>query len=132
MSKYDPLRTFLSSRSEIEVPANFRTIEAIIGSRLPPSAFKHRAWWSNNAENHVNARAWLAAGFETDQVDMGAQTLVFRRLRADAPPSGALEGVGLAGGALERVQRVLRGTVRFAPGFDPTEPTGERWDAQES
>ncbi len=125
MTKYDPLRVFLAGRSESEVPANFREIEAIVGGRLPPSAFKYRAWWSNNADNHVNARAWLAAGYETDRVDMNSQTLIFRRLvRGAAPPP--------VGGMLARVRGALRGTVRFAPGADPTAPTGEHWDAQDS
>ena len=129
MTKYDPLKVFLEGHSEAEVPANFREIETIVGSRLPPSAFKHRAWWSNNPDNHVNARAWLAAGYETDQVDLTAQTLIFRRRGQGATPR---ETPPSKGGALARVQRVLRGTVRFAPGIDPTAPTGERWDAQES
>jgi hypothetical protein len=131
MSKYDPLRTFLASCSQSEVPVNFRKIEAIIGSRLPASAFKHRAWWSNNGDNHVNAHAWLAAGYETDDVDMSAQTLIFRRGgRRDAPPPRP--ALPSSGGVLARVQHALRGTVRFAPGIDPTAPTGDRWDAQDS
>jgi hypothetical protein len=30
---------------------------------LPPSAHRHRAWWSNERKgNHVQAAAWLEAG----------------------------------------------------------------------
>ncbi|MDB5492986.1 MAG: hypothetical protein JWP86_323, partial [Phenylobacterium sp.] len=33
-------------------------------------------------------------------------------------------------GLVARLQAKLGGTVRFAPGFDPMEPTGEIWDAE--
>jgi hypothetical protein len=123
MTKYEPLKSFLATRAEGEVPLTFAQIEEIIGAPLPPVAFKHRAWWSNNPSNSVITRAWLDAGFRTERVDMGSQKLVFRR---DGEVSANKGGPGL----IERLQARLAGTVTFAPGFDPTEPTGEVWDAE--
>lgn len=34
------------------------------GDGMPDSAYRHRAWWSNDL-THSQARAWWAAGFET-------------------------------------------------------------------
>jgi hypothetical protein len=31
---------------------------------------------------------------------------------------------------LETLRRKLGGSVRMRPGFDPTAPTGEAWDAE--
>ena len=41
----------------------------------------HRAWWSNNPSNNVMTKVWLAAGYLTEQVDVSARKLVFRRVR---------------------------------------------------
>ena len=81
MSKYDPLETYLKGQTAAEVPISFREIEAILGRRLPPSAFRHRPWWANDATGHVHAKAWLSAGYETARVDLKTGTLVFRRAR---------------------------------------------------
>ena len=58
----------------------FREIEKITGAKLPPKAQHHRAWWSNNPDNNVMTKVWLAAGFESAQVDMEGRKLVFRRV----------------------------------------------------
>jgi hypothetical protein len=123
MSKYEPLKTFLAGRAEGEVPMTFQEIERVIGAGLPPVAFKHRAWWSNNPSNSVITNAWLEAGYKTERVDMGSQKLVFRRAGAAAPPSSRA-------GWLARLRGELKGTVQIAPGWDLTNPTGEAWDAE--
>lgn len=132
MTKYEPLQAFLAKRADIELPMSFREIEAIIAAPLPPVAYKHRAWWSNNPSNSVITHAWLSAGYKTERVDMGAQTLVFRRAAAQAPVGveEAWTPFPADGGLLSRLRAALGGTVTFAPGFDPTEPTGEIWDAE--
>lgn len=131
MAKYEPLREFLAARSDREIPLSFPQIETIIGAALPPVAFKHRAWWSNNPSNSVITHAWLDASYKTERVDMGSQKLVFRRMdterRGVEEAQRAFEG---GSGLLARLRAELGGTVRFAPGFDPTEPTGEIWDAE--
>ena len=77
--KYDALGQFLKTHAaDSTVPLTFAEIEDIIGSKLPPSAYEHRPWWSNNPSNNVMTKVWLAAGFKTEQVDVAGEKLVFR------------------------------------------------------
>jgi len=80
-SKYAPLQMRLMevSHSEGYETLSFVEIEQIIGDKLPPSAHNHREWWSNHAGSHVQARAWLEAGWEVESVDQAAQTVRFRQ-----------------------------------------------------
>jgi hypothetical protein len=132
-SKYDPLRTHLEAQTISEIPMRFKDIEALIGEPLPPSAFKHRPWWSNNPSNSVITYAWLRAGFETCQVDMGSQKLVFRRIRsaASASPSAPPAPKGHTDKAPPRsgLFGALRGMVRFTSPDAATEPSGASWNA---
>jgi len=132
MGKYDPLKAFLDQQVGETVPMTFAEIEAVIGASLPGSK-RYAAWWSNNPWNNTMTQVWLDAGFTTEQVDIAGEKLVFRR--ASIAAVGVQEGPTalLAGqGTLARLRARLGGTVRFAPGFDPTEPTGEIWDAERS
>jgi hypothetical protein len=79
MSTYQNIADYLSAVRGDDVPLTFQEIENIIGRRLPPSAYKHRPWWSNNASNSAMTSAWVSAGWKTGQVDMAAQRLVFTR-----------------------------------------------------
>lgn len=133
MAKYEPLQTFLSHRSESEIPMTFDEIEAIIAAPLPPVAFKHRAWWSNNPSNSVITHAWLSSGYKTERVDMGSRKLIFRRTDAvGASPRRDRSGEpdGAATNWLDRLQSRMAGTVQVEPGWDLTNPTGEVWDAE--
>ena len=79
MGKYAPLREFLIERDEAVVPMTFDQIEKLLGQPLPASK-KSRAWWSNNPDNNVMTREWLAAGFLAETVDVNEQKLVFRKM----------------------------------------------------
>jgi predicted CopG family antitoxin len=81
MSEYQQLAQHLSAITTETWPASFSDIERIIGRRLPPSAYQHRPWWSNNTANSAMTRIWVAAGWKSEQVDMAGQRLVFRRVR---------------------------------------------------
>ncbi len=81
MSVYQPLEKYLKSQSFGEIPMSFAEIARILGRALPKSAYDHRPWWANEAAGHSHAKAWLNAGFETAQVDMAQQKLIFRRIR---------------------------------------------------
>jgi hypothetical protein len=135
MSKYQPLEDFLNAASTNEVPMTFGEIESIIEAPLPPVARKHRAWWSNNPSNSVITKAWLDAGYKTERVDMAGERLVFRKV-ADQPqgvaeaPAAAFKPAAKQGFAT-RFQMAFEGTLTLAPGFDPTEPTGEVWEAEQ-
>ena len=89
--KYDALGQFLKTRaSDSTVPMTFAEIEEIIGSKLPPSAYEHRPWWSNNPSNNVMTKVWLAAGFKTEQVDVAGEKLVFRNAAKSAREFGEI------------------------------------------
>lgn len=79
MNKYQPLTDHLKSRQASQYPITFKEIESLIGDALPPSAYRHRAWWSNNPSNSVMTKAWLEAGWISTDVDIEDRKLVFRR-----------------------------------------------------
>jgi hypothetical protein len=132
--KYDPLRRYLESVGAPVVELSFVQIEEIIGGRLPESARKHPAWWSNNPTNHVNAQAWLAAGYSSGSLDLAGERLVFSRHEGRA--GGVRPGMQDADvaapqpGLVDRLRARLGGTVWIAPGVDLTAPTGEVWNAE--
>src|SRR5437870_11270611 len=131
MGKYEPLAKFLRHQRVSEVSLTFVEIEEILGVKLPPKAQHQRAWWSNNPNNNVMTKVWLAAGFESAQVDIEGRKLVFRRV-AKAPES--------ATGFAEPVQKpyatkdgrhpawgALKDITHLVPGVDLTEPAFPEW-----
>ena len=120
MSKYDRLGEFLQKQSLERVPMSFADIERLTGVALPMSAHKHRPWWSNNPNNSVMTRVWLKAGFESEQVDMAKQTLVFRRVSA-APAKPQSESF------IHPAYGALKGMVRIMPGTDLAAPADPDW-----
>ena len=137
MSKYEPLTVHLRGSDQTSVTMTFAAIERIVGAKLPPSAYKYRAWWSNNPTNSVITHAWLDAGYKTANVDMPGRKLVFRKFLPDEPSPEIVDGRHVQDNAAEavavwvfsRVFGALKGTVTVAPGTDLTSPIGEDWDA---
>ena len=86
--KYHKLNERLNTLQSSEWKTCFSEVESILGFSLPPSARRHRPWWANqrtdNGRSH--ALAWTAAGWETAEVDMGAETLSFRRRESPKTP----------------------------------------------
>lgn len=76
-SKYQPLTDFLLAHAGQELRMSFSEIERIVDAPLPARSKANRAWWSNNPNNSVLTKAWLAAGFRTEKVDMAAEMLSF-------------------------------------------------------
>ncbi len=131
--KYDPLKHYLQAADEAVIPLSFEQIEQILGSALPSSARRHAAWWSNNSTNHVNAQAWLAAGYRAERIDLTARRLCFRRapdLARGVEESATAIQDDRASDLLERIWARLGGTVKVAEGVDLTAPTGEVWNAE--
>jgi hypothetical protein len=77
MAQWEPLQDALG-KAETPVRLAWSELELIVG-RLPPSAAKHRAWWSGDRP-HV--RAWRAAGYTVTDVVLG-ETVTF--VRTDEP-----------------------------------------------
>lgn len=71
MAKYDPLKAFLQCQPGPTPTLQFADIAEIVGV-LPHSAYRHPAWWANEQkERHVQARAWMSAGWRVDSVKPG-------------------------------------------------------------
>jgi hypothetical protein len=126
MSKYQRLGDFLRTQNQERIPMSFADIERVTKAKLPPSAHKYRPWWSNNPTNSVLTRVWLDAGYESEQVDMAGQSLVFRRVTpppaepsVSTSPSGAIP--------IHPAYGALKGLVKVAPGVDLTAPADPDW-----
>ena len=127
MSKYQPLEKHLAQAALEQVPMTFDEIERIIGSALPASARKHRAWWSNNPSNSVITHAWLNAGYKTARVDLESGKLVFEK----ANPKGSAPSVRAndTGPKPPRHPIIghLKGLIVFPKDTDLTDPADPDW-----
>ncbi|MFO8037055.1 MAG: hypothetical protein R6U57_10555 [Anaerolineales bacterium] len=98
MAKYGPLKEYLESLSDDaqQKTISFAKIEQIIEDRLPKSAYKYRAWWSNEREgSHTQARSWLDAGWIVDAVNLSNKWVRFKFTAEDQePPSPSLLDMG--------------------------------------
>lgn len=78
MGRYDPLGDWLAGQArDSELAMSFTEVERLIGGRLPPSARKHPAWWAND-ETHVQAKAWINAGWAVDVAHPWAEQVRLR------------------------------------------------------
>jgi hypothetical protein len=131
--KYNALKSFLASHQQARVPMSFEQVAAAAGTKLPASAYRHPAWWANDATHHVQAKAWLEAGYQTEQVDVAAQRVVFVRTAArsggvrEMPEEFAHHGEPSA--ARFPLLGWMKGTFTIAPGVDLTAPAldAEEW-----
>ncbi len=121
MSKYDPLTSHLATQHSKLVPMTFAEIEQQLGFSLPSSSRNHRAWWSNNPSNNVMTKAWLAAGYETAQVDLDHEKLMFVKDNASALDSVQPKP------SQHPVFGCLKGSVTIPDDLDLTEPAMPEW-----
>ncbi len=117
MSKYAPLESFLERVGKAEVTLSFAKIEKILDFQLPSSARKYAAWWSNNPTGHVNAAAWLSAGYKAAQVDLSDEKLVFIRDNALTPSPAQPHPIF----------GCMKGSVTIPDDLDLTEPAMPDW-----
>lgn len=75
--KYDNLSKYLKAECKDTVSLSFAELESILGFQLPRSAYTYQVWWANGG--HVQAAAWLNAGFLVDNVSLTDQYVVFRK-----------------------------------------------------
>ena len=78
LSKYQPLKLFLSNQLSDDITLEYGELEDILGVQLPPAAHKHAAWWSNDPL-HVQAVAWLEAGWRMHKSSRRHQWVRFIR-----------------------------------------------------
>jgi hypothetical protein len=133
MGKYVPLKAYLETQGRDHVPMTFAEIERVIGEPLPASK-QYPAWWSNNPSNNVMTREWLAAGYQTESVDISGEKLVFRRVKP-AGAAGVVRAFGTSdpsggngqGTVRHPIYGCLAGTITIMPGVDLTEPADPDW-----
>ncbi len=80
MGKYEPLQKYLEQRKNThkDIYLSFAKIEEIISDKLPPSAFEYREWWANElVGSHVQAQAWMNAGWKVESVDFTRKSVRF-------------------------------------------------------
>lgn len=76
--KYQSLKDYLLQSGSDEIHVTFTEIEHILGFSLPSSARAHRAFWANTT-THSIALSWMSCEYETVEVDMRKETVVFRK-----------------------------------------------------
>lgn len=118
MSKYEPLTVFLKQTTKRNLRLSFDEIENILGFPLPASK-QYPAWWSNSATNNTMTKAWLSAGYKTEQVDVVGEKVTFH---SDPTPTTS-ESIPLS-----PLFGSMKGTTFIAPGVDLTAPTMELLD----
>ncbi len=73
---YQPLHDHLDQLDQPRWTADFAEVEEVLGRPLPASARTYAAWWSNTT-SHTQARAWLAVGWRTTELELEAEQVTF-------------------------------------------------------
>lgn len=123
MSKYEPLTRFLEGADGARLTLSFDQVENILGFSLPRSASHYPAWWANNPEGHSHSRAWIRAGWRTENLNVTARKIDFVR-NAACPVRSAEAKPSDPFGA-------LAGTVTIRDPEALTAPSGARWNASD-
>jgi hypothetical protein len=95
-TKYEPLRLWLTQVAGDRVRVSFGEIESILGFRLPDSARALSQWWVNTRGSHVQAAAWMDAGWRTCQVDVAGGQVSFERMAKGAAADLAADQAGVS------------------------------------
>lgn len=82
VTKYSGLTSYLKFRGAFThtVKLSFASLDGIIGSNLPMSAYSNESWWRNSPSS-AQAKAWLAAGWEAQEVNLKEGYAVFKKTR---------------------------------------------------
>lgn len=117
MAKYSPISEFLTDQAADRIRLDFTAVERLLGLSLPRSAEEYQAWWANDA-SHSQARAWLDAGWQTENLDLSRRTVEFVRVRKKKP------------GPVPDPWGALKGTVMVHDATALVTPSGENWEAE--
>ncbi|MFM9873074.1 MAG: hypothetical protein ACKVQS_06365 [Fimbriimonadaceae bacterium] len=77
-NRYSKLTAYLIDLKSDSVELTFDKIRDIVGS-LPPSAYKHSAYWSRHLSQPL-AKAWSAAGWHQVKLDFHRQSILLERI----------------------------------------------------
>jgi hypothetical protein len=80
VAKYVGLVELLGRQQGERLDLTFEQLANVVPGGLPPSAYRHRAWWANEADGrHVHARAWTGAGWVVGGVDLAGRGVYLPR-----------------------------------------------------
>jgi len=122
MAVYAPMMRFLTGQASDRVRLNFQEVERILGRPLPKSAGDYQAWWANDP-THSQAKAWLKAGWQTENLNLDGRTVEFVRVRKPVRMPTQAAPTPDPWGA-------LAGSVTILDEAALTSPSGEAWDAE--
>jgi hypothetical protein len=132
--KYNLLRAHLAGLSADRVAMSFAAVAAAARVKLPASAYRYVQWWENDPIHHVQAKAWIEAGYRTEQVDLAGQKLVFARTRERGVSEMKEEFAHRPSSGQHPLFGAMKGTFTIEPGYDLTRPALDaedwaEWDA---
>lgn len=79
-SSYQALADYLTSKKADFWEASFSDVERKLGRPLPPSAYRHQAWWANqNGPGHSQTHGWRSVGWRTARLDLERKRVRFER-----------------------------------------------------
>jgi hypothetical protein len=94
--KYRPLFDYLVTLDDDHTEMGFVEIGHMVTGGLPKLALTNRGWWSNSTgSGRGQANAWIAAGFQVAEVDLGTTTVHFAR--RNGTETGVATGEGPRG-----------------------------------
>ena len=138
MGKYSPLRDFLAKQGREYVPMSFEEIEDVLGESLPASK-QYPAWWSNNPSNNVMTKEWIAAGYQTESIDIAGEKLVFRKVKkansshSSSPSAHGAPKIPQENSATNSSRLsffgFMKGKLTIEPGYDITKPMDVDWES---
>lgn len=77
--KYNPVEHYFSQQTARWHVLPIRHMECMIGSALPPSAYRYIRWYQNHRST-PQANAWLRGGYRAYDVDLAAGLILFERM----------------------------------------------------
>jgi hypothetical protein len=85
-ASYQSLADFLREHPEDKWDARFEEVERVLRRPLPGSAYRHQAWWANQAgPGHSQTHGWRSVGWRTTKLDLEGRRVRFER--ETAPPA---------------------------------------------
>lgn len=76
--KYQKLTEYLQKTDKKEMKLTLAEIQKILGFPLDPSAYQYREFWANCTAS-TKAYSWMEAGYEIVEIDLKAETLLFKQ-----------------------------------------------------